>query len=96
MPTPKPLTPSELKWYNAHVDYLSGNPPAGHDPNKYNMFNLLNRMGIETNNGSTRRTGSHRPTGPARTVGSVRSVGPSGPPRANVANITKALAGNSY
>ena len=88
MPTPKPLTPSELKWYNAHVDYLSGNPPAGHDPNKYNMFNLLNRMGIETNNGSTRRTGSHRPTGPARTVGSVRSVGPSGPPRANVANIT--------
>lgn len=51
MPTQKPLTQSELKWYNAHVDYMRGSPPAGHDPTKHNMFNLIDRIG-----------GSSRPT----------------------------------
>ena len=63
MPRHKPLTNSELKWYNDHVSYLSGKPPAGHDPSKFNMFNLVNRMA----------GGSSRSTPPTRTVGSNAS-----------------------
>ena len=78
MPTHRPLTQSELNWYHAHTNWMAGQAPAGHNPNKYDWFNLMNRMS--------------RPTAPTQTArrpsGSARSTGPS---RMNVSNITNVM-----
>src|SRR5210317_319190 len=80
MPTHRPLTQSELNWYHAHTNWMAGQAPAGHNPNKYDWFNLMNRMSRPTaphrtarSSGSSRTT---RRTGPARSNGPSQSSRP--------------------
>src|SRR5210317_2035148 len=73
MPTHRPLTQSELNWYHAHTNWMAGQPPAGHNPNKYDWFNLMNRMSI--------------PTAPTQTVRSNGQAGPSRMSVSNITNV---------
>src|SRR6056300_131377 len=73
MPTHRPLTQSERRWYNHHLNWMAGQPPAGHNPNKYDWFNLMNRMSI--------------PTAPTQTVRSNGQAGPSRMSVSNITNV---------
>ena len=81
MPTHRPLTQSELNWYHAHTNWMAGQPPAGHNPNKYDWFNLMNRMSI--------------PTAPTQTARSTRAASSTRSVRTNMMNTSNTANSSS-